>query len=132
MTLAALMLLLIALETKHLLADYMLQTVYMVRNKGHYGHLGGLLHAAIHTAFTAMILAAAGSPMAMLLALSGLELLLHYHIDWVKEHVSDRARTTYDTSHFWQLHGVDQYLHHLTYVGIVWIMAQRLASGGPQ
>ena len=36
------------LETKHLIADFFLQSAYQLTHKGIYGHPGGLLHAAIH------------------------------------------------------------------------------------
>lgn len=131
MTPAAILLILVALQTKHLIADYVLQTPYMVRNKGRYGHPGGLLHAATHTALTCVVLATAQAPLAMLLVLCGLEFVLHYHIDWAKEQVSRRVRATPDMARFWQLHGLDQYLHHLTYVGIVWWTVRSLSAGGP-
>ena len=35
-------------EAKHFLCDFVLQSAYQYRNKGIYGHPGGILHAGLH------------------------------------------------------------------------------------
>ena len=44
------------LLAKHFICDFVLQTPYQIRNKSIYGHPGGLLHAGIHAAATALVL----------------------------------------------------------------------------
>ena len=38
------------LQAKHFLFDFVFQTPYQLKNKGTYGHPGGLLHAGLHAA----------------------------------------------------------------------------------
>ena len=42
---AALLAVLVVLQIKHFICDYPLQTAYQLRNKGTYGHPGGIIHA---------------------------------------------------------------------------------------
>ncbi|MEL7114315.1 MAG: DUF3307 domain-containing protein [Pseudomonadota bacterium] len=111
---------LLALQIKHLCADYLFQTDYMVAHKGTYRHPGGLLHAGLHAILTAIILGVAGVPMALVAGLSAAEFIAHYHIDWGKEQVSRRAALTPDKVNFWRAHGIDQMLHQVTYLALVW------------
>ncbi len=103
---------------KHLVFDFFLQTAYQYRNKGIYGHPGGILHAGLHVFGTAFLFLFV-YPGAMLAALilAG-EFVVHYHIDWTKEQVVKRLQL--DTAHFgfWWALGVDQFLHGATYVVI--------------
>jgi len=105
---------------KHMAADFILQTRYQLRNKGTYGHPGGLLHAAIHGVLSApvfVILAPSSAAVAVVL-LAG-EAVLHYHIDWLKERVVKGAGWTARDSGFWTALGVDQLAHHITYLAMV-------------
>lgn len=120
LVLAAMALLLV----KHALADFLLQTANQRATKGIYGALGGLTHSATHIALTAPVLL-----LFPRLGLSGAALLLagefalHYHLDWTKDQVVRRnAWTSHDTPFWWAL-GLDQLMHGLTYVGIVWLAA---------
>lgn len=114
------------LLTKHAVADYFLQTRFQWRNKGTYGHPGGLLHGALHAALTApvfLILPAATTGLALLIL--GGEFLVHYHIDWAKERFVMARGLTPSGAWFWHAIGIDQLLHGLTYVAIVWVLAAR-------
>ncbi len=115
--------LLTCLLVKHTIADYILQTRYMFANKGRYGHPGGLLHAAIHAVLTLPVLFIMPPATLKVLALilAG-EFLLHYHIDWMKEQLNTAKCLTPENARFWNLHGIDQLLHGLTYVAIVAIL----------
>jgi hypothetical protein len=108
---------------KHALADYAFQTSYQFGNKGMYGHPGGFVHGAVHVLLTApvfLILPPASLGLAVLLL--GAEFLVHYHIDWAKEQfVKARGLTSNDAA-FWRAMGLDQLLHGLTYVAIVWVL----------
>mgnify|MGYP001494538601 CR=1 FL=1 len=56
MTPATLLILILLFQVKHLLADFIWQTGWMVRNKGTYGHLGGIAHAGLHGLLTVPVL----------------------------------------------------------------------------
>lgn len=111
--------LLALLAFKHVIADYVLQSGYMLENRKRYGHPGGLLHVAIHTAGTALAVAIAGAPSAgVLVIVLTFEALVHYHIDWAKDNLVERHALTPRDARYWYLAGTDQGLHHLTYVAM--------------
>lgn len=114
------LLLLLGLQAKHFLGDFVLQTPYMLENRRRYLHPGGLLHVAIHVALSALVLAMAGTPPGLLAALLGIEALLHYHMDWAKDNFGHARQLTPDQQIYWVAMGVDQALHHLTYLGMAW------------
>ena len=107
---------------KHLVCDFFLQTAYQYRNKGIYGHPGGLLHAGLHVLGTAFLfLYVNPGPKIVALILAG-EFVVHYHIDWAKEQIIKRCNLTTEDSAFWWALGVDQFLHGATYVAIAWLV----------
>ena len=104
---------------KHLVLDFFLQTPYQYKNKGTYGHPGGILHAGLHALGTASVfLWIAPSPRLALAIMVG-EFVVHYHVDWTKEQINKRLQLTADNAPFWWTLGVDQFLHNATYVAIV-------------
>lgn len=111
----------ILLIIKHFIIDFPLQTRYQWSNKGTYGHPGGILHAGLHGIGTYLCLVII-SPIAAIY-LSILDTVLHYHIDWAKMNIN-RAMSWQADSHeqFWWLLGVDQLLHYLTYVLLVFLI----------
>ncbi|WP_323766022.1 DUF3307 domain-containing protein [Marinovum sp.] len=113
-----LLLLLLGFQAKHLAADYLLQTPFMLSGKGRYGHPGGLLHATIHGGFSAGLLALAGLGAGAITALALAETVLHYHLDWGKERWLRRRGLTTAAPQFWMALGVDQFLHQLTYLAL--------------
>lgn len=106
---------------KHWVADFLLQTEYQRKTKGIYGALGGFTHVLTHVLFSApvfLILSGIGLRQALLI-LAG-EAAIHYHLDWTKANiVRIRGWTSRDSYYWWAL-GMDQLLHGLTYVGMVW------------
>jgi hypothetical protein len=46
--------------------------------------------------------------------------VVHFHIDWAKARYSDTHDLTPAQARFWQATGLDQALHQLTYVAMVW------------
>ncbi|MFT3730566.1 MAG: DUF3307 domain-containing protein [Hyphomicrobium sp.] len=109
------------LLVKHALADFILQTDRIFRQKGHYGAPGGLWHALIHILLTApvFLLFPGGGPGLAALLLAA-EFVLHYHIDWLKEQIVKREGWSPKDKFFWWALGIDQLLHGLTYVAILW------------
>ena len=104
---------------KHFIADFALQTEGMVRGKRVYGHPGGLAHAGVHMLGSLPALAVIGlAPVAMLLLVVA-EGVVHYHIDWGKEGLAHQLGANPQNRLFWFLIGADQFLHYLTYIGMI-------------
>jgi hypothetical protein len=111
--------LLFALFTKHLLLDFIYQPPYQWQNKGTYGHPGGLIHAGQHSLATYWLLLWVTSPWYAAFLAAG-EFGIHYHMDWFKMWYNKKkgwGPTTHEE--YWWLTGIDQYVHALTYLGIV-------------
>lgn len=116
---AAVLILLALLQVKHFLADYVLQSAFILKNRRRYGHPGGLLHAGIHALGSGACLAVLGTGFTLSLTIVVVEAVVHYHIDWAKDNtVAAREWTPSDRS-FWIATGVDQALHQLTYLAMV-------------
>lgn len=116
---AMLLAILTGLTFKHFLADFMLQRSYQFRNKGKYGHPGGLLHSAIHGLGTFLVLIYF-LPLDVVAAITAIEMVIHYHIDWAKVQLNSRMKLDpLEDNEYWFLFGFDQFLHHMTYVAIL-------------
>lgn len=113
---------------KHLVFDFFLQTEYQYKNKGIYGHPGGILHAGLHAFGTSFLFLYAYPGAALAAQILVGEFIVHYHIDWAKEQVVKRMRLATDDAAFWWALGVDQFLHGATYVVIAWFALSRLAQ----
>ena len=111
--------LLLALQCKHLVGDFLFQTRYMLAHKGTYGHPGGLLHAGLHGGLSFAVLLLFGLSVAGALALAAIEVLVHYHLDWGKERWNRSHAVTPSDAGFWYAMGTDQWLHQLTYLVMV-------------
>ena len=116
MTAAALLALLL-LEAKHFLFDFVLQSPYQSKNKGIYGHPGGILHAALHVLGTAAVMAFFLADLPFLLLLLIAEFLIHYHTDWAKAQLVKHSAPARG-ARFWAIFGFDQFIHHATYAAI--------------
>ena len=114
--------LLVLLQVKHLFADFYLQTPRMLRDRSLYLHRGRLEHAGIHAIASLPAMLVVGVPLgpAALVALA--EWAVHFHIDWAKGVWSDRKNHGPEQASYWRAFGVDQALHHLTYVAMVWVV----------
>jgi hypothetical protein len=100
-----------------------MQGPYQYLNKGTYGHMGGILHAGLHGVFTTLLLLVFVDN-ALISILCGLfDAFIHYHIDWAKVQLNSKYGYKADKdSEFWILLGLDQYLHSLTYIAIVYYL----------
>jgi hypothetical protein len=113
------MYLMLGLFIKHLVIDFPLQGPYQYKNKGTYGHPGGLLHAGLHVIGTFVVLIC-GAPLVAALMLAMIDGIVHYHIDWSKVNINKKfgwGPTTHEE--FWYLVGLDQFLHLMTYWTII-------------
>lgn len=109
---------------KHFVVDFPLQAnPWMYKNKGTYGHPGGITHAYLHGLGSLMVLMYL-VPNAVAWLAAGVfffDMILHYHIDWAKMNIGARFNLKPDNSEwFWILLGIDQLLHYMTYVVIAW------------
>lgn len=118
--------LLLMFMIKHFICDFPLQACpYMYKNKGTYGHFGGIFHALVHSYGTFMVLTYPGLniPNNIITGLCMLDLVLHYHIDWAKMKIGIKFNLKPDNSEwFWILLGFDQLLHFLSYYWFIRII----------
>jgi hypothetical protein len=117
---SSLLLLLLLIQIKHLVIDWCWQPEYEWKNKGTYGHLGGLSHAAKNAIGTAFVFCFFVPQVAWLVLL--IDFIAHYHIDWAKMNIN-RIKGWGPTTHdqFWMLTGFDQFLHQITYLLLVFL-----------
>jgi hypothetical protein len=121
------------LLVKHFVFDFpaRIQTPWMFLNKGTYGHPGGIVHALLHSLATLPLTLCIISqiayyplsgPWRVLIVFVG-EFLIHYHMDWFKMWWCAKKQYKPDTHpQFWTWLGIDQLVHGLTYVWIMYIM----------
>ena len=113
---------LLALQIKHFLCDFVLQTAYQVRTKGIYGHVGGFIHSGLHALLTIpalLILAASLRAVAIVVVA---EFIIHYHTDWSKAQIDEKFEWGFANQRYWVLFGTDQLIHQLTYLAIVYAL----------
>lgn len=112
------LILLSAFGIKHFVADFWLQTSRMIAEKGRYFKRGGIDHSAIHGVFTMWIIYFTIKDYSIAVMLGSIDFLLHYHIDWLKQKLNHSK--TYVDKMWWFYMGLDQCLHYLTYIGIIY------------
>ena len=120
------LLLMFLLQAKHWYADFFIQTYDQTVKKGVYGDPVGLSHSLDHMLWTVIALTIFNffHPLAPveILAISILEGIAHYHIDWVK--VKYGIKDMYKPR-FWREFGADQMAHHICYLFIIWYIMVR-------
>lgn len=108
------------LQIKHMFADYFLQTQRMLSGRGEYWHLGRAQHAGVHAIGSVLSFALVGAPVVFILVIVALEWAIHFHIDFWKARLCDQKSLDPSKAAFWRAAGVDQALHQLTYLAMVW------------
>jgi hypothetical protein len=116
--------LLIGLEIKHYIADYLLQPGWILSGKGNIFHPGGYAHAGLHALLSLLLMLLLGVPIGLALALFAGEFVIHYALDYSKIHYSVGVHVDSDPRRFWALHGADQLAHQLTYAGMIYIVVR--------
>lgn len=119
MGLGFVLILLAMLQVKHMFADFYLQTPLMLSNRSAFLHPGRALHCAIHAVGTLIVLAVFGIPIGLCIWVAIAEFAVHFLIDFGKGVWSERAGHSPADASYWRAFGVDQTLHQLTYVIIV-------------
>ena len=116
---------LFALQVKHFLCDFVLQTQFQVSTKGIYGHIGGLIHSGYHMFLSLPALFILQAPLRAIAIIMLGEFLIHYHTDWAKANIDGHFGWGQADSRYWMLFGADQLVHQLTYLLIVILLIQR-------
>ena len=116
--------LLVWLQVKHFVADYLLQSAWIIRGKGHFDQPGGYVHAGIHIAGTAPALIYSGIEARLILLLLLAEFVIHFTVDHLKALQGRGKPLSPSSARFWAAHGADQLAHHLTYSGILFVVMQ--------
>ncbi|MEP0960779.1 MAG: DUF3307 domain-containing protein [Roseobacter sp.] len=117
---SALLLLLILFQVKHMFADFFLQTRIMLDGRETYIHLGRFLHAGVHAVGSGLALSFVGSSLMFVFSVMIFEWVAHFHIDWWKGRYTEDRKLTPDDAAFWRATGMDQALHQVTYVVMIW------------
>jgi len=112
------LIILVLLQVKHWYVDFVNQSSEEIAHKGLYLNWRGITHSLKHGIATGVILIWF-VPVEWAYFLAAVDLLLHYHIDWVKANYSNRDIST---KTFWNHLGLDQMAHQLVYIFIVWTL----------
>lgn len=118
-------LLLIFFEFKHFVADFLLQNKYMLgKFKPGWGFVLPLsAHCAVHAAFTLGLLLTLGQ--SNLWPLAVFDFVSHFFIDRLKASPKLLGKWHPNDSKFWYALGLDQLLHHICAILIVYILMTR-------
>jgi hypothetical protein len=109
------LILLVLLQIKHWYVDFVNQSTEEVASKGNYGDFHGIMHSLKHGIGTLIcVLMIVGPEFALFaLALSLIDFVTHYHIDWVKMNYGNRD---IQNPLFWNHLGLDQMAHQIVYL----------------
>lgn len=114
--------LLIMFQVKQFLADFLLQTEYMLGKAKRKNWVRPLLfHALVHATGTLIIV---GALKESLWWLSVVDLVVHFIVDRIKASPKRLNRFRPDQKEFWWCLGGDQMLHHLTHYFIIWMIVR--------
>jgi uncharacterized protein DUF3307 len=108
------------LQIKHMFADFFLQTRRMLSGRSTYLHVGRAQHAGVHALLSIPAFLVIGTGYGFVLAVIVAEWVVHFHLDWAKARYSEVRALNPSQARFWGAFGVDQALHQLTYIVMVW------------
>ena len=86
------------------------------------GASGGYVHAGLHACGSLPVLYFGGLSEVGIAGVAAAEFVIHYLIDYVKAVHAHLRPHDVTTRTFWALHGADQFLHHLTYSGMLYFI----------
>jgi hypothetical protein len=116
-----LFILLVLFQLKHFVADYPLQTPYMLgKFKDDWGFFPPLaLHAGTHAIITFVIVLMFTSSFDFAFSCFLFDLVIHFFMDRIKAGKKYLNRWKPDEKYFWWALGFDQMIHHLTHYAII-------------
>lgn len=121
-TIFLLFFLLVLFQLKHYLADFPLQTEYMLQKFNRDGWVIPLLtHSLIHGSFTLIIAAAFASPL-VAISLAVFDVGIHFTMDRIKASPNIFGKYQPDEKSYWLVLGLDQMVHHLTHYTIIFVI----------
>ena len=120
---------LVWLQIKHFVADYLLQPPWILHGKGDFSKPGGYAHAAIHVCGSLPVLIAGGLSAGWIISLAAAEFAIHYLVDHFKAVHSRAHPHPTNTLAFWALHGADQLMHHMTYSALLLVILLERPGG---
>ena len=109
------------LQIKHFICDFVLQSEYQISKKSVYGHGAGLIHAGTHIIGSIPALLTISASPVPIGACLVFEFFVHYHADWLKARFDNRRGAHKDRT-WWTMFGLDQLVHQLTYVGMLYFL----------
>jgi hypothetical protein len=114
--------LLLGFQAKHLVADFFLQSRWMIIGKGSFSHPGGYAHVGVHALGSLGVLALSGTPVIVLAGLLLGEAIAHYLIDFAKVRWSKARPADVNSRAFWAAQGTDQFMHQITYALMIFVV----------
>lgn len=116
--------LLILLIVCHFVADYCLTTPQMLAAKASGKRLHHIvLHAGVHAVLMGIVFLIYGTDLQLVAILFSIELVSHFVIDYMKGLAGRCFPACADVKKkaFWVVYGLDQLLHLLVIVAMVWV-----------
>lgn len=118
---------LLLLQIKHWYVDFWIQSYAQTVKKGVYGDPVGISHTLEQTIGTLLALLICNYfftfPVILIITLSLLDMVIHYHVDWVKAYYGTKDTKT---TRYWREFGLDQLAHQLTYIFIAYIIIKSM------
>ena len=125
--LTTIFLLLVLFQLKHFIADYPLQTQYMLGKTKATGWINPLAaHAAVHAWFTFLIILFVSPDNYLLYLLALVDFVIHFTVDRIKASPKLGGRFNPTQPYFWWALGADQMAHHLTHYVFIYILISNL------
>lgn len=120
-------LLLVIYQFKHFLADFPLQTEYMLRKFRRTDWVLPLsAHAGTHAISTLFIVAIFTQNILLAVGLAIFDFIIHFIMDRIKASPDLLGRWGPSESKFWYMVGIDQMVHHLTHYTIIYFIITSL------
>lgn len=107
---------------KHWYIDFVDQSMDEVNSKGNYGEWLGIRHSVKHGLGTMLVFALFNFNVIDCMLLGIVDFVIHYHTDWAKININRKKNYTVETPEFWAWLGLDQLVHSLTYLLLVWMV----------
>ena len=106
----------ILLNLKHFICEYILQDEHLFRNRIRYGSINSFIHILHHAFGTLVVGLILDFDLVLILGLVLLEAIIHYHVDWIVAHFGAKS---YKDKKYWQWHGAEEFLHHITFIILI-------------